>query len=146
MTSPFLRGDLVSEEGDVLHAYPDPLTHGAPWTDGVGHATGVEPGEVITEAQSQAQLTTDIGLVEAGLDRNLPWWKGLSDVRQDCLVDLGFNLGLTKLLTFTTFLGFVQSGQFSRAGLDLLGTGAAHELPTRYKRLAAQMSTGVHQP
>lgn len=146
MTSAHLLADLRRDEGDVLRAYPDPLTHGDPWTIGVGHAQGVHEGDTITEAQSVTLLEADVQAVTDGLDRKLPWWRGLDDLRQDVLVGMAFNMGLTALLTFTTFLGLMKIGAFASASRDLLATKVARQLPARYRRLAAQIATGEHQP
>ncbi|OYV35531.1 MAG: hypothetical protein B7Z80_18090 [Rhodospirillales bacterium 20-64-7] len=52
------------EEGDFLHAYPDPASGGAPWTIGYGSTRifgrAVLEGDVITEADALAQAKTDL--------------------------------------------------------------------------------------
>lgn len=48
-------------EDDVLVAYPDPGTGGAPWSIGRGHTgKGVYPGLRITQAQSDALFSQDL--------------------------------------------------------------------------------------
>jgi lysozyme len=79
-------------EGLELKAYPDPATGGAPWTVGVGH-TGpeVKPGMVITEAQADDYLRTDLARFEAGVRNMCP----ISTQNQfDAMVSLSFNVGL----------------------------------------------------
>lgn len=99
-----------------------------------------------SQEEADDTLASDVGEKVSGLDRELPWWRALNDARQDVLANMAFNLGLAGLLTFTTFLGFLQRGLYAQAALDLLGTRAAHELPARYHRLAHQLSAGVVQP
>lgn len=163
MTSPFLLGDLASDEGLRLRAYPDPLSprgrelakpmiervdgwqklSGDPWTIGYGHARGVKEGDVWTLEQANAALKADVADVEATLDKHISWWRQLTDFRQDVIAALCFNLGWPTFSTFTTFLGLVDRYAYDAAATDLLCTKAGRELPQRYARLATQLRTGV---
>ena len=163
MSSPYLLGDLARDEGLRLKAYPDPLSPrgrelakpmidrvdgwrklpGDPWTIGYGHTHGVHEGDVWTLEQANAALKADVADVEATLDRDIAWWRQLSDLRQDVFVNLCFNLGWTTFSKFFTFLGLVDRYNYEAAAEDLLGTKAAKQLPERYGRLATQLRTGV---
>jgi len=146
MTTPYLLADIKSDEGCRLAAYPDPISHGAPWTIGYGH-TGpeVHPGLDWTPSQCDGALATDAGKVQLGLDTAMPWWRTLNDPRQDVLVNMAFNLGLHGLLAFSDTLALIKGGQFQRAGLAMLDSTWAKQLPNRSHRLAMQMETGVRQ-
>lgn len=147
MTSPYLVGDLKLEEGLRLEAYPDPISGGPPWTIGYGH-TGreVHPGLVWTEAQATAVLEGDIAATSRGLDTALTWWRTLSDLRQDCLVDMAFNLGVHGLMAFDAYLRLVRAGDYQDAAADQLGSRWARQVGHRARRLARQMATNSHQP
>ena len=151
MTTLFLLQDLMLEEAPggkpVLKAYPDPRSGGPPWTIGFGH-TGreVHPGLVWTPAQCEAALHADVGAVTTGLTTALPWWTSLDDPRQDVLADMAFNLGVHGLLGFHTFLGFVETGKYAAASLDLRGTAWYGEVGHRAQRLEQQMKLGLHVP
>lgn len=147
MTSPYLVGDLQLEEGLRQAAYPDPRSGGAPFTIGYGH-TGreVHLGLVWTLDQCAAALAADINATARGLDSALPWWRTLSDLRQDCLLDMAFNMGVQGLLGFTTYLGLVKGGSYAGAADDDLHTEWAKEVGHRADRIAEQMRTNVHQP
>lgn len=146
MTAPRLAAAIVAEEGRKTHAYPDPLTGGKPWTIGVGHTDGdhVYQGLVWTDAQIDAALAADIAKAEAGLDKTLPWWRSLCDVRQDCLVQMTFQMGLDGLLAFHRTLGFVQDHQYDAAAEGMLASLWARQTPHRAKRLAELMRTGAY--
>lgn len=145
MTSAYLIPDLERDEGIKLSAYPDPLTHGAPWTIGAGH-TGreVHPGLTWTMAQTLSALDGDIASAERGLDTALPWWRSLSDLRQDCLVNQAFEMGVDGLLKFTTYLAYVKGGEYIAASLDEVHTLWAKQVGNRAQRLADQMRTNTH--
>lgn len=142
--TPYLIADLKTDEGLRLQAYPDPISHGAPWTIGYGH-TGreVHPGLVWVQAQAEIALTKDIADVAQGLDTALPWWRSLNDARQDCFVNQAFNMGVHGLLAFTTYLALVKSEQFDAAATDEIHTLWARQVGARATRLAEQMRTGV---
>lgn len=91
---------LITEfEGEVLTAYPDPATGGAPWTIGVGH-TGpdVHPGLKISKTQSQALLAADVGKFERAVNSLCPV---TTQNQFDALVSFAFNCGAKNLETST---------------------------------------------
>jgi lysozyme len=146
MTSAYLLPDLRRDEGLRLDAYPDPLSGGDPWTIGYGH-TGpeVRQGLVWTQAQAEAALEADVANATQGLDTSLPWWRNLDDLRQDCLANMAFNMGVATLLTFNTFLGYMQAQNFAAAAADLAHTAWAGQVGARATRIMAEISTDVHQ-
>ena len=145
MTSPFLIPDLERDEGLRLQAYPDPLTNAAPWTIGYGH-TGreVHPGLAWTPSQCVRALVADVLATKQGLTSALPWWTALDDLRQDCLVNQAFNIGVHGLLGFETYLGLVRGGEYGAAADDEIHTLWARQVGVRAQRIAQQMRTGVH--
>src|SRR5579863_9367251 len=98
MTTANLLADLRRDEGLRLHAYPDPLSGGAPWTIGYGH-TGpeVRAGLVWTLAEAEAALASDVARTLRALDTHLAWWRDLDATRQDAIANMAFNLGVGKL-------------------------------------------------
>jgi lysozyme len=79
----------------------------------------------ISENEIEYLLQNDLGRVRAELDQALPWWRSLDMIRQQVMVDLGFNLGVltpvgkAKLLTFTTTLELIRTGQYAAAAARL---------------------------
>jgi lysozyme len=174
MTTPFLIPDLEVDEGCVLKAYPDPdsplglacrarglslqayaavlgwqAISGAPWTIGYGHTgSDIKEGLIWTLSQAQSQLAADVAAAEAALDRALPWWRQLSDVRQDVLANMTFNMGLNRLLGFHQFLAACERGDFQNAGWNMLWnapgqpTPWSHQVGRRATRLANQLELG----
>jgi lysozyme len=143
VTTPFLLQDLREDEGLRLRAYPDPISHGEPWTVGYGH-TGPDVGRdtVWTKEAAEAALAADVAVATADLDRRLPWWRALSDLRQDVLANMAFNLGVTRLLGFEHTLRAIEDGAFEVASECMLASAWARQVGARAIRLAAQMRTG----
>lgn len=150
MTSQYLIPDLQRDEAHLgqpkLIAYPDPLTKGPPWTIGYGH-TGreVHPGLVWTHEQCDVALAEDVKSVTQALDTSMPWWTEQSPLRQDCLVNMGFNMGVHGLLEFTTFLGLMKLQNYPHAALDLQGTLWYRQTGDRAKRIHDQILKDQHQ-
>lgn len=143
----FTVPDLQIEEGCRLHAYPDPLSGGEPFTVGFGSTgPGIGPNTVWTQEEADTALTSRATGFAISLLSKFPWVNELCIERQSCLLDMCFNLGLHGLSEFTTFLGLVQVGKFTAAADDVLQTPWAKEVGHRAQRIADQMRTGVHVP
>lgn len=138
-----LRAQLELDEARRHMAYPDPLTHAAPWTIGIGH-TGpeVHQGLVWTDAQIDAARDADIQHAIDGLDRIAPWWRGLDSVRQDVLLNMCFNMGSVRLSGFRNTLKFCATGDYLNASIGMLDSAWAKQVGARATRLAMQMKTG----
>lgn len=142
MTTPLLLDDLMRDEGCRLTAYADPAGGGV-WTIGYGHTgPAVSSGLCWTQDQADQALAADVAHTEAQMDRRLPWWRTLDDVRQDVLVEMAFNMGLGGLMGFTHTLAAVQSGDWATASAGMLASHWARQVGARATRLAAMMQTG----
>lgn len=123
---PELLADLRTFEGQAkpghppaLIAYPDTVQR---WTIGFGHAVGVHPGDTINASQAESLLQSDAAAAQQHLVDHFPWYAAQPPARQDGLINLCFNLGITTLLTFNTFLALCAHGSWAAAALDLKGT------------------------
>jgi lysozyme len=97
----------------------------------------------ITQAEAELLARNDIAAVIAELDRRMPWWKGLDDVRQRVLVNMGFNLGVDGLMAFKTTLAAVQAGRYLDAAQGMMASKWAKQVGHRAERLALMMRDGV---
>ena len=81
--------ELIKQfEGLRLKAY---LCPGGVWTIGYGHTAGVKSGMIITEAQAEEFLLSDIAVFEKAVnDQNLD----LTQNMFDALVSFTFNVGV----------------------------------------------------
>ncbi len=131
-----LHNELMRDEGVRLKPYRDTvgkLTIG----------TGRNLDDIgISEAENAMLLDNDICRIEADLGQHLPWWRELDAVRQRVLINMGFNLGIGKLLGFEHMLQLVQSGQYETAAKAMLASKWASQVKQRAVRLAAMMRSG----
>lgn len=138
-----LRQQLEGFEGRSYRAYPDPLTHGAPWTIGVGHCgSEVHDGLVWTDDQIDAALDADIAEATEECRANFPWFDRLNDPRQAVLIGMCFQMGMERLLEFKHTLGDVRDERWPNAAEGLRQSLWAHQTPKRAIRLAYQLETG----
>ena len=76
------------------------------------------------------------------LDRVLPWWHQLDEVRRRVMVDLMFNMGAPTLMQFTNTLAHIQAGRYREAAEGMLASKWAQQTGARARRLAAMMGSG----
>lgn len=131
-----LISELIRDEGEVLHAYQDSLGY---LTIGVGHLIDPRKGGKISKAASRFMLAEDIDEKMRDLDKALPWWRELSDVRQRVLVNMAFNLGIRGLMGFLNTLKAVKEGRYKDAAKGMLASKWAVQVGDRAKRLADMM-------
>lgn len=118
---------IKRHEGVKPYVYSDSLGY---LTIGVGRLVDHRKGGHLSDDEINLLLMNDIQGVVDELDSKLTWWRQLSQNRQAALTDLGFNMGVPDLLTFTTFLGLLKSGEFTKAADDLLTTLWAKQVQT----------------
>ena len=89
----------------------------------------------ITEDESDYLLSNDIDLCVEELTLAFPWFHSLSDARQRVLVNMCFNLGLSRLMGFKKFLTAVEAGEWETAGVEMLDSKWAEQVRPRRTRL-----------
>jgi len=88
-------------------------------------------------------LENDIAIVVEELDRHLPWWREMNDVRQRVLANMCFNLGWPKLRGFVNTLAAMQRGDYQVAADGMRASLWARQVGARARRLAREMETGA---
>lgn len=136
-----LVAQLTRSEGVRLRLYVD--TEGKQ-TIGIGrNLTDVG----ISRSEADFMLRNDIARAIRDLDRELPWWRKLSEPRQRVLADMCFNMGIgeygkTGLLSFTNTLRAIEHGDYLAAAMGLLKSKWAEQVGDRATRLAKIMESG----
>jgi len=107
--------NLIKEfEGLELTAYPDPATHGEPWTIGYGHTTAAGPPRVlpkmtISRLDAERILRDDLRKYEAAVEKLVT--VQLKQNQFDALVSFAYNCGVGNLQK-STLLKRVNQGRF----------------------------------
>lgn len=71
-------------------------------------------------------------------------FNNLDEVRQDCLINMAFNIGVGGLLKFKNTLAHIRSGQYDLAANEMLDSNWAHQVHSRANELALQMKNGTY--
>lgn len=72
----------------------------------------------------------------------LPFWNRLNEARQAVLIDMCFNLGISRLKGFKKMLAAVDRGDYATAAKEMLDSAWAFQVKTRAVELAEIMKTG----
>jgi len=133
---------LRGEEGEVLTEYKDHLGYS---TIGVGRLIDKRKGGGITTEESAYLLNNDITKIAEQLNKRLSWWTKLDDARKGVLANMAFQMGVDGLLGFRNTLKLIEAGKYEEAAKGMLQSKWATQTPSRAKRMAEQMRTGVWQ-
>ena len=96
----------------------------------------------ITMDESDYLLANDITICEEEATRVFKWYDTLSDVRQRVVLNMIFNLGLTKLLNFKKFLAAMEAEDWEEAGKQMLDSRWAKQVGNRADRLEQMIVNG----
>lgn len=73
------------------------------------------------------------------------WFNSLDAVRQDAIINMVFNLGLTRFLTFKKFIAAITIKQFEQASEEMLDSLWAQQVGSRAFELSQMVRTGQYQ-
>jgi GH24 family phage-related lysozyme (muramidase) len=159
--------DLLRHEGFREFAYPDVLSKlykkysylpwgfapareiappgvnwddGAPWTVGIGFTQGVTPDSRMPRIQAERYLEEKITNYDLILDRTLLTWYGCATfVTKTVLINMMFNLGLTKLLKFRNTLNYMKEQKFPQAAAGMRNSLWYKQVTKRAEELARRI-------
>jgi len=146
-----IAAQLVFHEGLVLAAYLCPTGH---LTVGVGHNLEADPaldvlgrrianvGESINAEEAKRLLQRDLDRCVVELN-GFAWFTALTQPRQHVLVDMVFNLGMSRFRAFKNMLLALERGDFRRAAGEMADSRWAQQVPQRAARLVRMMSENV---
>ena len=131
-----LAVQLRLDEGVRLKPYKDTV---GKTTIGVGRNlddVGLSPDEV------DLLLKNDILRTVSDLDKHLPWWSQLGEVRAQVLANMAFNMGIGRLLGFHDTLAAMQAGDFDKAADEMQDSLWFKQVGARATRLVRLMRLG----
>lgn len=110
----------------------------------IGYGRNIEE-RGISEDESEYLLNNDIRLSELELTKAFPWFGNLTAERQAVLINMHFNMGLTRLKGFIKALPAIERGDYKTAAAEMLDSVWARRAGNRANELAKQMETGQWQ-
>lgn len=130
-----LKLQLMRDEGIALTPYVDTV---GKITIGIGRNL-TDKG--ISAAEADFLFDRDLNETLEACAR-FPWFDGLDPVRQCVIANMCFNLGPTRLRTFTNTLAMIRRGDYEDAATQMLKSKWAHQVKGRAIRLSEMMRTG----
>lgn len=130
-----LKKQLIRDEGDVPYAYQDSLGY---WTIGAGFLIDKRKGGRLPDTVRDFWLDYEINKTTAELEKRLPFFGALSQVRKDTLINMAFNLGVNGLLNFKKTIELMADGKHAEASREMLDSRWARQVGQRAKRLSQQ--------
>ena len=132
---------LKRHEGVRSHVY---LCSAGYETIGVGRNIA-ESGLGLTEDEIDFLLINDITRVKQELTDTYFWFPALNDARQDAMVDICFNLGLTRLRGFVNALEAMSREQFDIAADEFMDSRWSQQVGNRAVEVTEMIRTGEYQ-
>ena len=127
-----IKAELRRDEGVVSHAYQDHLGF---WTIGVGRLIDQRRGGGLSEDEIDLLLTNDIHRVVSAL-RRVDGWSDLPERKQQALLNMAFQLGVTGLLGFREMWKALRRRDWKMAEYEALDSKWARQTPARAARVA----------
>lgn len=131
-----LMAQLRRHEGLQLHPYR--CTAGK-LTIGVGRNLD---DNGITENEADFLLSNDLTRVVEELRRDSPVFDKLDTVRKAVLIDMCFNLGISRLLMFKKMFAAIDEQDWTLAAAEMVDSRWCHQVGQRCKTLKLMMETG----
>jgi len=131
-----LRLEIMDQEGLELKPYKDTVGKLS-----IGYGRNLDDVG-ISKLEAEVLLDHDLAGAEMECRKAFPWFPALSDVRQRVLVNMCFNLGLTKLKTFERMLLALSQHDYALASREMLQSKWAEQVKGRALRLAKMMRDG----
>ena len=122
--------DLKRDEGFRSKVYKCPADK---WT--LGYGRNVEDVGV-TEAEAEELLRNDVARVERELDRVYPWWIKCPETVRRGMVNMVYNIGITRFGGFKRMIACLQAGDYKGAAREALDSKWAAQVGDRAKRIA----------
>lgn len=128
---------LRRHEGVRSHVYLCPAGYE---TIGVGRNIA-SSGLGLSDDEIDYLLKNDIERCRLELN-TFSWFEDLDSVRQDALVNLCFNLGITRLLGFRNALARMAEGRYQEAADEFLDSRWAQQVGNRADEVTDMIRTG----
>ena len=113
-------------------------------TIGVGRNIS-EGGLGLSKDEVEFLLVNDIKRVQDELTRNFSWFLDLNEARRDAMVDICFNLGLTRLRSFANALEAMSYGQYEIAANEFMDSRWSQQVGNRAVEVTEMIRTGEYQ-
>jgi len=131
-----IKEQLIKHEGLMLK----------PYTDSVGKLTigvGRNLDDIgITKNEAIILLENDIKLVVSQCE-NFQWFNALSNIRKKVIIDMVFNLGITRFKGFKNTINHIDNGDYDLAATEMLDSKWSTQVGSRSITLSNMMRDDI---
>ncbi len=99
----------------------------------------------ITESEAEYLLRNDIFDATMDAMKVVKNFEELNEIRQEVIINMTFNMGVSRLLGFRNMRKAVEAEDFDEAAIQMLDSRWANQVSVRATRLAERMKTGEHE-
>ena len=131
---------LKRHEGVRSHVY---LCSAGYETIGVGRNIA-ESGLGLSDDEVEYLLNNDIERVRQELTDSYFWFPALNEARQDAMIDICFNLGMTRLRGFVNALEAMSREQFDVAADEFMDSRWATQVGNRANEITEMIRVGEY--
>ena len=131
-----LREQLQGHEGWRDRPYKDSEGY---LTIGWGRNLDAVP---LSKEEGSLMLTNDISTAESECEMRFSFFSDLTDIRQEVLTNMMFNLGWPRLKGFKNMVAALEEADYELAAAEMLDSKWHAQVKSRAEELATQMRTG----
>jgi lysozyme len=107
----------------------------------IGYGRNLEDNG-ISEEEAEIFLLNDAKAAYRDLEANLPWMGNLPSKKQGILLNMCFNMGITRLLGFRKMIAKLIINDYVGAAEEMKDSRWYHQVGPRARRLVSLMSDG----
>jgi len=96
----------------------------------------------ISDSEARTMLHNDINEALNDLMDHFEWFGSMNQVRQGVLINMCFNLGITRLRLFRNMIAALEAEDYDLAADEMLDSLWARQVKGRATELAEQMRSG----
>jgi len=133
-----LKNQLIYDEGVRSSAYKDSEGY---LTIGVGRLIDENKGGKLSADEIEYLLDNDIDKVINQTIREFDWYDDLSDIRQEVILNMIFNLGLGGMKKFKNMITALKRHDWEDASREMLDSKWSGQVGQRAIRLSEAMRT-----
>ncbi len=113
----------------------------------MGYGRCVEDGVGIgiSDDEADLMLANDVDRCTRELRAMFGWFEDLDEVRQEAIINLCFNMGLTKLRQFKMAIAGMEAKDYEKASDEFLDSLYAKQVGKRADEVAEMIRTGQYQ-
>jgi len=96
----------------------------------------------LTRAEGEYLLANDLTKTDKELNKNFSWYEHLDVNRKAAMIDLAYNMGITRLLGFKKTLSLLAEKKYEKAAIELLDSKYAADVGRRAVTISNIIKTG----